>query len=63
MAKLAKFPKKKKTNKRKATASTYEKRMQSIKRLKGKYNGWWIYQYVFADFALRVNKNNKMKRR
>jgi hypothetical protein len=62
MVQLAKFPKKEFKKQREPSASTYDKRMSSIKKLNGEFNGWWIYQYAMQDYSLRVQKN-KMKRR
>ena len=62
MAHLAKFPIKQKTNKQTKKLTTYDRRMIDIKRLDGKYNGWWIYQYAMGEYGLRVNKS-KLKRR
>ena len=63
MANLAKFPIKEKSNKPKENRlTTYARRMNDIKKLDGKYNGWWIYQYAMSEYSLRV-KNSKKNRR
>ena len=60
MAELAKFPIKGKSNKvKKERLTTHDRRMQSIKQLNGKYNGWWIYQYAMNEFSLMRKKNRR----
>lgn len=36
--------------------STHDRRMMAIKKLDGKYNGWWVYQYAMQDYALKRKK-------
>ena len=36
--------------------STHDRRMIAIKKLDGKYNGWWVYQYAMQDYALKRKK-------
>ena len=60
MAELAKFPIKGKSNKvKQERLTTHDRRMQSIKQLNGKYNGWWIYQYAMNEFSLMRKKNRR----
>ena len=34
--------------------TTHDRCMKDIKKLKGEYNGWWMYQYAMGDFTARV---------
>ena len=36
--------------------STHDRRMIAIKKLDGKYNGWWVYQYAMQASALKRKK-------
>jgi len=60
MVKLAKFPTKKKSNKlKKKKLTTWDRRMLDLKKLDGKYNGWWIYQFCMGEFAYQINKRKR----
>ena len=64
MANLAKFPIKEKSNKPKENRlTTYDRRMNDIKKLDGKYNGWWIYQYATGDWNAKYYEYRKNARR
>ena len=59
-----KFPKKQKSKiVKESSLSTWERRMKDIKKLNGKHNGWWIYQFCMGEFNLNINKNKPKKRR
>lgn len=63
MAHLAKFPIKQKTNKVKSKKlTTYQRRMRDIKKMDGKYNGWWIYQYCMGEYVLLMNRKSINRR-
>ena len=60
MAELAKFPKKEKSRKPiEKKLSTYDRRMIEIKKLDGKHNGWWIYQYAMGEYGLKIAKSKR----
>ena len=60
MAQLAKFPIKKKSKGLKPKKlTTWDRRMLDLKKLDGKYNGWWIYQFCIGEFAHQINKRKR----
>ena len=66
---LAKFPSRDKSGRKKLKEpkenrlTTYDRRIKAIKKLDGRYNGWWIYQFCMGEFSLNMNKNKPKKRR
>ena len=60
VSQLAKFPIKKESKELKLSKlSTYDRRMVDIKKLDGKYNGWWIYQFCMGEYGNMTNKNRR----
>ena len=60
MTRLVKFPIKEKSKElKKEKLTTYDRRMQDIKKLDGKYNGWWIYQFCMGEYGLLMNKKKR----
>ena len=40
-----------------------KQRIKDLKKLNGKHNGWWIYQFCMGEFSHNMNKNKPKKRR
>ena len=62
MTKYAEFPIKKKGKIKKIHTSSYGSSIESIKKLDGEFNGWWIYQFCLSDFILRIKPSNPKRR-
>ena len=47
---------------KKKKLTTAERRLKDIEKLKGKHNGWWVYQYCMGIFNERAMVSRKERR-